>query len=219
MHYLFHRAKLLPLDSLVKTSDVDHADWNYHPFLSIIQRLRFKIIIALLKHKKHYQRILEAGYGSGVFMPYLAALSDELYGIDPHEYNEKVEHSLSRNNISAKLFSGSITKLPFEDGYFEAVVIVSAIEYVDDIESACHEIVRVLKKNGVLIVVTPGCSKFVDIGLKLLTGESANKNYKSRRMKLQPALMKYFSVERKIEAPPVIHYLVRLYTGLCLIPK
>jgi len=219
MLYLFKKINLLPLKSLVKTSEVDHADWNYRPLLSIIQKMRFKIIATLLGKKTHYHRILEAGYGSGVFMPYLNDISDELYGVDPHEFNDEVQMALKDNDIKAQLFSASVTDIPLEDNFVDAVVIVSAIEYVDDIEKACKEIIRVLKPDGYLIVVTPGQSAVVDFGLKMLTGESAEENYDSRRNKLQPALHKYFNVERKINAPPLINPVVKLYSAFCFSPK
>jgi len=219
MLYFLKKIKLLPLKSLVKTSDVDHADWNYRPLLSIIQKMRFKIIASLLSRKSHYQRILEVGYGSGVFMPYLDEISDELYGADPHAFNNEVQDALKDNNITAKLFSASVTDMPLDDNYFDAVVIVSAIEYVDDIEKACTEIIRVLKPDGCLIVVTPGQSIVVDFGLKLLTGESAEENYDSRRNRLQPALHKYFKLEREINAPPLVSFIVKLYSAFCFSPK
>jgi len=216
MFYLFNKLRLLPPDSLISTSDVDHADWNYRPFLKIIQRTRFKIISSLLS-KKHYGRILEVGYGSGVFMPHLSDYCDELYGADPHSKNKEVEEVLLKNNVKAKLYSSSVTSLFFEDDYFDSIVIVSALEYVDDIEVACKEMQRILKPDGELIVITPGSTPIVDFGLKLLTGESAKENYDERRRILEPTILKYFTAARKIISPPLIHPIIRLYTAYKLI--
>lgn len=218
MLYLFKQLKLLPPEALITTSAVDHADWNYRPFLSLIQRTRFKIVASLLSDRK-YPKLLEAGYGSGVFMPYLNDLSEELYGIDPHDKNQEVAESLTKCGIKATLYSGSVTQLPFSDKELDAIVIVSAIEYVDDIETACLEMKRVLKPDGELVLVTPGHSPIVDMGLKLLTGESAKDNYDERRARLEPTLLKHFQVRKIIKAPPLIHPLVCLYTGYKLIQK
>ena len=76
--------KLLPPEVLIKTSEVDHADWNYRPLLSWIQRLRFRHIVSMLAGER-FQRLLEVGYGSGIFMPELKQYCDELYGIDLHK--------------------------------------------------------------------------------------------------------------------------------------
>ena len=75
---------LLPPSALVKTSDVDKAEWNFRPLLGIIQRLRFRMILSLLP-KRRIGRLLEIGYGSGVFLPELSRRCDNLYGIDPHQ--------------------------------------------------------------------------------------------------------------------------------------
>jgi len=40
--------------------------------------------------KSRRARILEIGYGSGVFMPELSARCDELYGVDVHSRHEEV---------------------------------------------------------------------------------------------------------------------------------
>src|SRR5579859_4421348 len=98
--------QLLPLESLVRTGPVDHADWNYRPLLGFLQRARFHLALKLLAGAS-YRRLLEIGYGSGVFMPELSRRCDELYGIDVHQKHEQVTVSLSQNGVMARLFSGS----------------------------------------------------------------------------------------------------------------
>ena len=75
--------RLLPLQDLVRTGPVDHADWNYRPLLGLLQRRRFQLATALLPRPR-MQRLLEVGYGSGVFLPELARHCEELHGIDTH---------------------------------------------------------------------------------------------------------------------------------------
>src|SRR5256885_8746113 len=84
---------LLPAEVLVKTGPVDHADWNYRPLLGAIQRSRFRLLLDLLDAER-FGRLLEIGYGSGVFLPELARHSRELYGIDIHEKSDHVAESL-----------------------------------------------------------------------------------------------------------------------------
>jgi ubiquinone/menaquinone biosynthesis C-methylase UbiE len=207
--------KLLPEDALLKTGDVDHADWNYRPLLGSISRTRFRLVVSLLGGER-VGRLLEIGYGSGVFMPELARLSEELYGIDIHQMPEPVAESLRRFSIEARLFSGSVTAMPFEESFFDRVVAVSALEFVSDIDAACREIKRVLKPNGSLIVITPGHSPLVDFGLKILTGKSAKRDFDDRREKLMPTLLKHFQVERRLISPAIGNSLIKLYTALRL---
>lgn len=209
--------KLLPKDKLLKTGDVDHADWNYHPVLGWIQRQRFKLIVSLLAKKKVH-RILEIGYGSGILMPELSHRCIELYGIDIHKKKDSVTEILAKLNVSAKLYSGSVTLLPFESNYFDSLVAVSCLEYINNLEAACLEIQRVLKPEGCLFMVTPGASKILDIGLKILTGKSAKNDYGDRRKSLIPTLLKYFTVVEKRTVPRFGSGLLCLYTGLKLSP-
>lgn len=208
--------KLLPPGVLLKTGEVDHADWNYRPLLGAISRTRFKFVISLLATEKRCARLLEVGYGSGVFMPELARHCDELYGIDIHPMQEDVRQLLASFNVSAKLFSGSVAALPFESRFFDCVVAVSSLEFVADLDAACEEIKRVLKPSGRLIVVTPGHSPIVDLGLKVLTGESAKKDYGDGRHRLMTALMKSFEVERRLVAPALGSSIIHLYTAMKL---
>jgi ubiquinone/menaquinone biosynthesis C-methylase UbiE len=206
--------QLLPASALIRTSEVDHADWNYRKLLGQIQRLRFRIVRGLLG-EAHFPRILELGYGSGVFMPELAHRCDELYGIDPHPKQREVTEVLARHGIRAELHSGSAESLPFPDGHFDAIVSVSALEYVPDIERCCREMRRVLKPGGTLVICTPGFSPLLDLALRVGTGESANQ-YSDRRERLLPTLKRHFTTESEKSFPPFAGRLVRLYTGIRL---
>lgn len=207
--------RLLPPDALLKTGEVDHADWNYRPLLGAIIRARYRCAVSLLAARR-YGRLLEVGYGSGVFMPELARHCDELYGIDIHQLQQPVCELLSGFGVNARLFSGSVEALPFEDRSFDCLVAVSALEFVADLDAACRESRRVLKPGGCLIVVSPGHSPLVDAGLRVLTGKSAKTDFGDRRQSLIPTLLKHFVVRRSLTVPRFGGTLARLYTALKL---
>lgn len=205
--------RLLPEELLVRTGPVDHADWNYRPIIGVVQRLRFRLIKRLIGDRK-FGRILEIGYGSGVFMPELAACSSEIYGIDPHPMPREVEAALQKHGVKATLTSGTAEQLPFDSAFFDCAVSVSAIEYVPDIHAACAELRRVLKPGGLLILATPGVSPIWDMALRLSGEDPAQ--YADRRQKLLPAIKSHFSVQEEITVPPFGGRLLRLYTGASL---
>ena len=206
---------LLPEDALIRTGPVDKADWNYRPLIGTVQRTRFRLIQRLLGEQKS-GRLLEIGYGSGVFMPELARHADELFGIDPHPMPTEVEAVLLKHGIKASLVSGSAEVLPYADEFFDCVVSVSAIEYVEDIEAGCREIRRVLKPGGRLVIATPGASPIWDLALRLSTGEDPGQ-YADRRERLLPTLRRPFTVQREIAVPRIGGRLVRLYSGVCFV--
>jgi len=205
---------LLPEHALLTTSEIDHANWNYRPILGRIQRLRFDLIRSILGGK-HALRLLEIGYGSGVFFPELSKYSDSLYGIDPHPYPSDVMAVLAQNGVRASLVQGTATELPFEDHFFQFVVAVSALEFIDDLEKTCHEVKRVLEPGGSFIVVTPGYSPILDLCVRMMTGASPKHDFQNRRQRVLPWLYREFVVSQRVDYPSFAHG-ARLYTALGL---
>ena len=194
------KLQLLAKESLIKTGDVDHADWNYKPVLGIISRARFNLIKRLLKNKRG-KRILEIGYGSGIFFPELAKYGDNIYGIDIHNEQQEVAKMLAKNNISAELVSGVAEKMPWPDNFFDFIIAVSTLEFVSDLGAVCSEIKRILKPEGSFFMVTPGKSAILDLGLKMFTGESAKKDFDNRRDLIIPVVCNNFNVKQKRNWP------------------
>jgi SAM-dependent methyltransferase len=207
--------RLLPRQILIKTGDVDHADWNYTPILSSIQRLRYRLVLSLMT-KSRYHRLLEVGYGSGIFLPELSRHSEHLHGVDIHDLTREVSEVLAREKVTAELATASVTRMPYNDRSFDCVVAVSSLEFVGDLRQACEEVKRVLKPEGEFIVITPGHSAVVDWGLKALTGKSAKEDFGERREQIIPCLEDAFVVDKKLTVPWTPASLLSLYTGLRL---
>jgi SAM-dependent methyltransferase len=206
--------RLLPEQALLTTSTVDHADWNYRPILGRVQRLRFDLIRSMLQGS-HAPRLLEIGYGSGVFFPELAKHADQLHGIDPHGYSEDVAKVLAKHGVEAKLVNGTAADMPYEDGFFQTIVAVSALEFIDELTQVCREVKRILAPDGIFAVVTPAHSPIVDLGVRVMTGVSPRADFQNRRQGILPCLYREFVVDRRADYPPFAHG-VRLYTALRL---
>lgn len=208
---------LLPPEALLKTGEVDCADWNFRPVLGSIVRMRYKLILSLFSGRR-FPRLLEIGYGSGVFMPELARHCDELSGIDVHQDHVAVMEMLSRFNVAATLFPGGAEVMPFRSDYFDCIVTTSTLEFIEGLDAACAEVRRILKPGGSLIAVTPGRSPIVDFGLWALTGRSAKEDYGHRRQSVIPTLLKHFAVRKKREFPSIGSSILCLYVALELCP-
>jgi ubiquinone/menaquinone biosynthesis C-methylase UbiE len=206
---------LLPEHALVKTSDLDQGAWNYHGIVGMVSRRRLHLVDRLLEGVQS-GRLLEVGYGSGVFMPTLARHCTSLDGIDVHDKLDEVRRVLTEHGVEASLVRGSITELPYPDDTFDTVVCISVLEFVDDLEAGCGELSRVLSPTGRLVVVTPGHSRVLDTGLRLLTGERAADTFAGRRQRILPALVDRFDVDRRLSFPPAAPAVLRLYTALSL---
>jgi len=206
---------LLPRASLVKTSDLDQAAWIYQGgVLSAIQRKRFALATQLLG--SGHGELLEIGYGSGVFMPELSKRCERLYGVDVHDHTGSVADALAAQGVTVRLETAPAERLPFDDDSLDAIVTVSSLEFVDDVECAVAEMARVLRPTGVAVVVTPGHSPVLDLGLRLLSGERAEDTFQGRRQRVIPALVDHFRVQRSVRFPAVGTW---LYTALRVQPR
>ncbi len=208
--------RLLPPALLVKTGPVDKAEWNSRLVLGWISRQRFHMALALLP-KDRRQRLLEIGYGSGVFLPALHARTRALFGIDIHDRNTAVEDALARINVNAELHCGDSSRLPFPDSFFDAVVGVSCFEFIEDLDRAMQEVCRVMTPNGAFVAILPAQSKLIDAGFRLLTGKDPEEDFRGRRQRVVPTLLHYFQAEEVRFWPP--RPAIPLYTAYRLRPQ
>jgi SAM-dependent methyltransferase len=209
--------RLLPRELITKTGPVDHARWNYRPLLGRIERRRFQLAKSMLSDAP-YGRLLELGYGSGVFLPELARHGGELFGLDIHPHADQVAAALGQISVRAQLSSGSADRLPYASACFDCVVAVSTLEFIEDLSAASREISRVLKPDGEFVVVTPGFSRLVDLGLKLLTGKSARADFSDRRQRVIATLLEHFEAISHRTCPRLAPSSLTLYHALKLRP-
>jgi len=184
----------------VKTGDVDHADWNYDGLLGFVSRQRYRLVVELLRGRS-IGKILEVGYGSGIFLPELARHAREVFAADVHSHGVDVTHALDHAGVYATLVEAPAEKLPFAAGTFDAVVAVSTFEFVSDVGLAIDEIARVLAPGGCAIVVTPGTSPLLDFALRIATGEDAKRDFGDRREAIVTTLTKHMQLDRMATFP------------------
>lgn len=92
--------------------------------------------------------VLDVGVGLGRVLGPLDRL--QRYGVDiSHDYLQK-----ARENGIEVAFS-RIEDMPYEDGFFDAVVTCDVLEHVIDLHACTKQILRVLKPGGYLIIRVP----------------------------------------------------------------
>jgi SAM-dependent methyltransferase len=174
-------------------------------FLALIERL-----------VRPGDRVLDAGCGSGRLFTYdLRGHAGLIVGVD-------LTSDVAENpNIDAPL-RGSLTALPFARETFDLIICKHVLEHLDEPGSAFHELARVLRPQGRLLILTPNrfhyvpllasilpasCQRLVAGGRGLTPGEvhrtvyRANTPRRLRRLARQAGLR--VAVLRLFETPPV----------------
>ncbi len=97
-------------------------------------------------------RILEVGCGNGANLWMLAKEGFSAYGLDSSQAGLDIarKHLQEKWGVDADLQRGSVTAMPYEKDYFDAVVDVVTLQHFNlaDSETALTEINRVLKPGG-----------------------------------------------------------------------
>lgn len=112
-----------------------------------------KIILSLLKQyigNRRGIKILDAGCGTGLLAKKLKGFGD-VWAVDLSE--EAIKFARKRGVNAQK---ASVTKLPFKDGFFDAVTCIDVIyhNWVRDTK-ALAEFLRILRPGGILILRVP----------------------------------------------------------------
>ena len=114
-------------------------------------------ILTTLRSRLHERvgRALEVGPGSGLYLPPLAELADEVVGSDIEDaYLSRIGH-LVGGSSAITLVRDDITRSSFPDDHFDCVLCTEVIEHIDDSQAALAEMRRILRPGGVLVLSTP----------------------------------------------------------------
>lgn len=124
---------------------------------------RLEMAVDLLG-ERHFHRLLDAGYGGGVFFPELARRSEELYGIDIHPYRAQVERMAAAEGVEVFLQQASLSDTGFPDGHFDGIVCISVLEFVSNLSGAITEMCRIAAPKATIILGFPGENMFTRVG-------------------------------------------------------
>ena len=131
-------------------NDADVGLWSEHGF-----RQRFITFFDIFEEISVNRRlkILDIGCGTGAYDRMLANINHEVIGIDYSEYVvlKAVEKSKGEN---IQYLISAVPYLPFKDSSFDIIVCIGVLQYVKNERAVISEIARVLKNEGILILIT-----------------------------------------------------------------
>ena len=145
---------LLPYREYAGVDRNDPLRFYYWPIIGRLYRRRVELCLGECTGGK---RILEVGFGSGVTLPNLNEKYDEIHGLDLNASVKDVAAVFERRQIHPHLRNGSVLSMPYEDDFFDTVLLISILEHLKPSEqsAAFGEIRRVLKPGGQVVYGAP----------------------------------------------------------------
>ena len=141
----FHRFKSLPGEKKRRINFFDIVAPVYEKFPGA--RRTYQKLDRLANFSKT-DRLLDLGGGMGRIAKLFSDRVAEVVVVDPSA--GMIQECRKQKNLNCRLASAE--NLPFEQDYFDKIIIVDAFHHFENHDAACREIKRVLRTGGKVIV-------------------------------------------------------------------
>ena len=185
------KLKLLPAAKYKGVNQYDPIKYYYWPIFGRMYRRRVELA---LSECTGGERILEVGFGTGLAFPNLHDIYKEIHGIDLTADIQSVNSVFESTGIPLFLEKGDVLHMPYQDNYFETVMLVSILEHLKpfELEQAFVEVRRVLKPGGQMVYGTPVEKPFMVFMFRML-GHNIRDEHFSTEKEITEAAYKAFS--------------------------
>ncbi len=190
----------------------DPLDYYYRTGMGWAFRRRLEMGLDLLGHGR-YESLLDVGYGSGIFLPELARRASTLVGVDVHQRGSWVREMMQQEGAFSSLVTGNILKLPFRTETFDAVVCMSVLEHILPIDSVIHELFRILRPGGVLVIGVPRTGRIMNLLFRLIGAGHIEDDHVGDARTILSALSRRLDVEETLTFPGWMPPASALYTA------
>lgn len=198
------KLKLLPANQYKGVNKYDPIKYYYWPVFGKMYRRRVELALGECTGG---ERVLEVGFGSGLAFPNLHDCYKEIHGLDLTADIDVVKSIFEPLRIPLFLRAGDVSNMPYEDNYFDTVLLISILEHLKlvELEQAFVEIRRVLKPGGQMVYGTPVERPFM-VTMFWLLGHNIRDEHFSTEKDIANAAHKAFSNGRVIQMksiPPI----------------
>jgi ubiquinone/menaquinone biosynthesis C-methylase UbiE len=126
--------------------------WFTTPIGSLVRRYETELVLNLLSPKQG-EIILDAGCGTGIFTLDILSSGSKVIGLDLSlPMLRRAEKKLK--GYPFQIVLAGMLNLPFPESFFDKVVSVTALEFVEEGKAAVGELFRVTKRGGRIVVAT-----------------------------------------------------------------
>jgi SAM-dependent methyltransferase len=199
--------RLPPRGTLTQNNEVDPLRYYYLPVVGRIFVSRLQAGLDLLDGR--FRRLLEIGYGSGLLLSTLAAVTDEIYGADLEQEPPGLRETLAQLGVHPKeLVRADIRALPFSDRFFDGVVAFSILEHLKapELRDALAELARVIEPGGRLLVGLPAVHRVMNAAFAAIGFTEIDDHHFSGLPEVLRAADAHFTVEKRAALPRVMKH-------------
>lgn len=193
----------------------DPLRFYYKPLVGALYRKRIADGLSLLSPP--YQRILDFGYGSGLLIPSLNEIGDELYGIDILSDAEKLEKILSSLNIKADLRREDILLGNYPAEHFDLITAFSVFEHIEKYEDILAEMYRILRPGGQLLIGMPKVDKKMKYLFKAIGFKNIDDYHITNHRQVRDAAQKHFKLQASRKLPNFLSEFCSLYFNMLFV--
>lgn len=127
-------------------SKLDFASlWNGREKISVIEK---KVVLELLGNRS-LDNVLEVGCGEGRLQDGLSEISHNRFAVDLEPKFLKRVHSYDSRIITV---NSDLNSLPFREGFFDAIVIVRVLNFLENPYASIAYLSRFLRNGGLLVL-------------------------------------------------------------------
>jgi ubiquinone/menaquinone biosynthesis C-methylase UbiE len=102
--------------------------------------------------KRNQGRLLDIGCSTGLFLHTMETKYGwKTHGVELSEYSSRIAIEKYHLNV----FQGTLEQASYASNYFDAVTLWDVLEHLPDPSSTLHEIKRILKTDGILVLRVP----------------------------------------------------------------
>jgi SAM-dependent methyltransferase len=188
------RERITPVD------DDDPLRFYYMPVVGRFYLRRLELASELLAARRG--RLLELGYGSGVFLPELAGRGFRIVGADRHRKGAAVRAMARGEGVEADLVTGDLLSLPFATGRLDVVCCLSVLEHVRALDAAFAEIRRVLRPGGTAVLGYPRVDRLMGVLFRAIGFEGIEAHHVSTPRDIEAAAARALVLEVRRPWPP-----------------
>lgn len=129
-------------------------DWYSQKKGAFVDRVETDLAFGMLKLEPGMS-VLDVGCGTGNFSMKMAERGCVVTGIDVSEEMLKVaREKAAEKSLSISYLQMDATELGFDDGAFDVVLTMAAVEFIEDTARAVEEMFRVVKNGGQVLIGT-----------------------------------------------------------------